>query len=50
MGRSQIDYKEDGTIWFEEYYINNIKLTKEEWENHPIRQEYLIKEAMKKNV
>ena len=29
------------------YAINGEHFSKEEWENHPLRQEYLIKEAMK---
>jgi len=46
-GPAFIHYNEDDTIWLESYYINGKRLSKEEWENHPLRQEYLIKEAMK---
>ena len=46
-GPARIFYNIDGTIWFQDYYINDINLTKEQWENHPLRQEWLIKEAMK---
>ena len=47
-GPACIFYDPDGTIIDKEYWINNIGLTKEQWEDHPIRQEWLIKEAMKK--
>ena len=46
-GPAWAEYDEDGTISNEYYYINDIRLTKEKWEDHPLRQEYLIKEAMK---
>ena len=46
-GPAHINYYKDGTIWFEYYLINGEEMSKEEWEDHPIRQEYLIKEAMK---
>jgi len=39
-GPACITYYKDGTI-YEEYWINNTKLTKKEWE------EYAIKEAIK---
>jgi len=47
-GPAFISYNKDGTVRFEKYYINGERLSKEEWEDHPIRQEYIIKEAMKK--
>jgi len=46
-GPASAYYNKDGTILFEKYHINGEKMSKEEWEDHPIRQEYLIKEAMK---
>jgi len=45
-GPARIWYNPDGTIG-EAYYINDIELSKEEWEDHPLVQEWLIKEAMK---
>jgi len=49
-GPACIYYHKDGTIIAEEYYINGENLSKEEWADHPLRQEYLIKEAMKETL
>jgi len=46
-GPAYIVYNSDGTAIYEKYYINGEKMSKEEWEDHPLRQDYIIKEAIK---
>jgi len=46
-GPARIYYNPDGTIYKNYYYISGERLSKEQWEDHPLVQEWLIKEAMK---
>ena len=46
-GPAHISYYKDGTVRFEHYYINGERLSKKQWENHLLRQEYLVKKTLK---